>query len=238
MHNCGSIWLLSLKFDETSVQPLYKFKKPEFEKLDIILPILYDEKNNQFLLEPEDGNEEILLNKIKIKETSKKINNGDIISYRGHDFRVDLYDIEEKLAFNSFWHENLYLGNLPVFSAKAFEKLIEVEIQKAKRYKYSFSLVLFRFENLNNKIKDIEKIICENIRFTDMLSRISEYEYLLYLPQVKQENIEKIIEKIRLLLLQILDIKTTFSNGLEFNEDYNSFIEMVIRLYRKDYLII
>lgn len=241
MHNFGSIWLLSSEFIENSVQPLYKFKKPAFENLDIILPIIFDEEKNEFVIsfDRADNNlsiqnkDEILINNKKVLANKQKLNNGDIITYKGYKFRVDLYDMEENLAFNSFWHENLYLGNLPVFSSKAFGKLMEVEIQKAKRYKYPFSLILLRFENpINNINKEIEKIICENIRFTDMLSKISDYEYILYLLQVKKDNIPKIIEKLKKLIYELLDIRVEFANGIEFDEKFDSFVQMIIKLYQ------
>jgi len=231
MNNCGSIWLLSPEFTENSVQILYKFKKPEFTELNIALPILYDEEKNEFVLKNEKN--EILINNKKLDEETRKLFNGDIITYKEHRFRVELYNMEEKLTFNSFWHENLYLGNLPIFSSKAFEKLMEVELQKAKRYKYPFSLVLLRFESpIDAKDKEIEKIICENIRFTDMLSKISDYEYILYLLQTKKEYIPKIIKKLKTLIYEILDIKVEFANGIEFNENFNSFAQMVVRLYQ------
>lgn len=256
MNNCGSIWLLSPEFDENSVKILYKFKKPEFTHINVMLPIFYDEIKNEFFFDVEsiDGeslnypnsckkiNEkkvvekkeeiEVLINNKKIDEKRKKLFNGDIITYKGYKFRVELYDMEEKLNFNSFWHENLYLDNLPVFSSKAFEKLMEVEIKKAKRYNYPFSLILFRFESqVGCKDKEIEKIICENIRFTDMLSKISDYEYIIYLLQSKKEYIPKIIKKLKTLIYEILDIKVEFANGIEFNENFNSFNQMIIRLY-------
>lgn len=231
MNNGGSIWLLS---SQNKVQTLSKFKKPEFEQEGIVLPIIYDENNNNFIIDLQQTNDEILLNKKGIESRYKALQNGDIITYKGYNFRVELYDLEQRLNFNSFWHENLYLGNLPVFSEKAFEKLIEIEIHKAKRYKYPFSILLFRFTgSIDEKSKDIEKIICENIRFTDMLSKISSYEYLLYLHQVKMENIDKIIEKINNLLKNILDLNVEFSNGIEFDERFESYNDILLELYKK-----
>lgn len=231
MNNGGSIWLLS---SLNEVQTLSKFKKPEFEQQKIILPIVYDEKSKNFIIDLQQVSDEILLNKRKIEGKTKTLQNGDIITYKGYNFRVELYDLEQSLNFNTFWHENLYLGNLPVFSEKAFEKLIEIEIQKAKRYKYPFSIVLFRFsESIEEKSKDIDKIICENIRFTDMLSKISSYEYLLYLHQVKKENICKIIEKINNLLKDLLDLDVEFSNGIEFDEKFESYNDILFELYKR-----
>lgn len=234
MHNCGSISLLSAEFKENSIQPLYKFKKPDFESLNIVLPIIFDESESAFFIETKEGYDTILINNKSIEKTKVKLYNGDLITYKNNKFRVELYDLEQKLSFNSFWHENLYLGNLPVFSSRAFEKLMEIEIQKARRYKYPFSIILLRFASpLLSKDKDIEKIICENIRFTDMLSRISDYEYILYLLQVKQDNILKIIEKIKRLIYEILEINIEFASGIEFKEEFNSFNQIIIELYRQ-----
>lgn len=229
MNNCGSIILLSSKFTDSNIQPLYKFNKPSFDKLNITLPIIYDENQNEFIITENKG---ILLNDKIIDNLPQKLNNGDIISYDSYKFRINLWDMEEKISFDSFWYENLYLGNLPVFSAKAFEKLMEVEIQKAKRYKFPFSILIFRFnDDIDARCKEIEKIICENIRFTDMLSKYSNHEYLLYLYQVKKENISKIIEKISKLLTQMLDLNISYSNGMEYDENLSSFIEILINLY-------
>ena len=235
MHNCGSIWLISKDIKNNCIQPLYKFKKPSFEEFDIILPIVHDEKIMKFVLQKdtEEENETYLNNKI-VENFPVILSNGDIITYKNHDFRLSLYDTEEKISFDSFWYENLYLGNLPVFSARAFEKLIEVEIYKAKRYQYPFSLVLLRFDkNINQKNKEIEKIICENIRFTDMLSHYSDYEYLLYLYQVKEENTQKIIEKLTKLIYEMLDLKVDYAKGVDYNPDFSNFIEFMINLYCK-----
>ncbi|MFN3410938.1 MAG: hypothetical protein ACK4YF_02115 [Exilispira sp.] len=233
MHNCGSISLLSADFKENSIQPLYKFKKPYFENLNIEIPIIFDESESAFFIEAKECDDTLLINNKSIEKTKVKLYNGDLITYKNNKFRIELYDLEEKLSFNSFWHENLYLGNLPVFSSRAFEKLMEIEIHKAKRYRYPFSIILLRFADpILNKDKDIEKIICENIRFTDMLSKISDYEYLLYLLQVKQDNILKIIEKIKRLLYEILEINIEFASGIEFKEEFNSFSQIVVELYR------
>ncbi len=235
MHNYGSIWLISKDIKENLVVPLYKFKKPSFDQINIILPIIYDEKINRFLLEndnDQDNTSLIYLNENQINQFPIQITNGDIIRYKGYKFRFYLYDIEDKISFDSFWYENLYLGNLPIFSARAFEKLIEIEIYKAKRYQYPFSLLLLRFDHsINQKSKEIEKIICENIRFTDMLSQFSDYEYLLYLYQVKEENIEKILEKLKILLNQMLDLKLSYAKGIEYNEKFSSFVELLFNLY-------
>ncbi len=238
MNNGGYILLISKDIEYCLIQPIYKFKKPEFEKIGITLPIIFDETKNTFILIKEESleNEEddIFLNNQKVQSFPAILTNGDILTYKGYNFRLNLFDLEKKILFESFWYENLYLGNLPVFSAKAFEKLIEIEIYKAKRYQYPFSMVLIRFnQDISQKSKEIEKIICENIRFSDMLCQFSNYEYLLYLLQVKEENIGKIIEKIKNLLNDILDLNIYLAKGIEFNQNIINFQDILINLYCK-----
>ncbi|HNV44220.1 MAG TPA: hypothetical protein PKH20_05680, partial [Exilispira sp.] len=123
--------------------------------------------------------------------------------------------------------------NLPVFSDRAFSKLMDIEIEKCKRYNYPFSILLLRFNEIaEEKKKEIVHIICENVRFTDMICCISDYEILVYLHQVKESNIDPIIKKIEGVIKNIFDLSFK-SVGVQYKLDYSNFNEIIDAIYCK-----
>jgi diguanylate cyclase (GGDEF)-like protein len=90
-----------------------------------------------------------------------------------------------------------------------FHQKIEEEIQRAKRYKHSLSLVMFDidfFKQVNDKhghsvgdevLIEYTKLIASLLREGDLLSRIGGEEFMIILPHARRDEAEKIAEKLR-----------------------------------------
>jgi hypothetical protein len=230
--NIGGFVSLLEPGQKRTIACLSQLSNVSFNTLNIILPIFYDSEKKNYYIKAEKE-EEILINDSKLTDEDRVLRNGDIVCYKGHYFRVSLIDYDLQLSFDSFWHDNLYFDNLPVFSDRAFSKLMDIEIEKCKRYNYPFCILLLRFNEIaEEKKKEIVHIICENVRFTDMICCISDYEILVYLHQVKESNIDPIIKKIEGVIKNIFDLSFK-SVGVQYKLDYSNFNEIIDAIYCK-----
>ena len=106
-----------------------------------------------------------------------------------------------------------------------FHQKIEEEIQRAKRYKHSLSLVMFDidfFKQVNDKhghsvgdevLIEYTRLINSLLREGDVFSRIGGEEFIIILPHAGRDEAQKIAEKLRAkieLFQKILPITMSF----------------------------
>ena len=96
-----------------------------------------------------------------------------------------------------------------VYNRLYLDKSYAYEVQRAKRYNNSFSIILVdidHFKEINdtyghnvgdNVLKEIAAILKENIRQTDKLGRWGGEEFLIICPQTNYENARIIAENLR-----------------------------------------
>lgn len=92
---------------------------------------------------------------------------------------------------------------------RAFENELESEIARLKRYNQGFSLLLLEVDNIEEicdmhgpKIRDevirlFGQFILSNLRLSDYTYRVGESRFAVILPQVKEMESEKTIERLR-----------------------------------------
>lgn len=209
--------------------PLSRFSSPWIPSLDDTLPITFSEVDGGFRLTAGKG--DTLLNGASLTGESV-LEEGDIIEIHGARFRFAIVEYDAALAFDTFWYSNLYLDNLPVFSPLAFRKIIDVEIKKAHRYSYQFALILFRFNPLSKEEgRHVERVICENIRFNDMLCGLSRREYIVYVHQASEEQVQIVGHKLHGVLDSIIGKKPETVHFKAFMKDFENFDEMLANIY-------
>jgi diguanylate cyclase (GGDEF)-like protein len=96
-----------------------------------------------------------------------------------------------------------------LFSHHFFEKTLDEELERARRYKSTFSLVMFdidHFKKFNDAyghlqgdriIRDISKLLCKSIRQVDFPARYGGEEFALILPAVDVKGAQIVAERIR-----------------------------------------
>jgi len=96
-----------------------------------------------------------------------------------------------------------------LFSHHFFEKTLDEELERARRYKATFSLVMFdidHFKKFNDTyghlqgdriIREISKILCKSIRQVDFPARYGGEEFSLILPAVDIKGAQVVAERLR-----------------------------------------
>ena len=96
-----------------------------------------------------------------------------------------------------------------LFSHHFFEKSLDDEINRARRYSTTFALIMFdidHFKNFNDTyghlqgdliIKEISKILLGSVRNIDMCSRYGGEEFAVILPEVDREGAAIVAERLR-----------------------------------------
>jgi two-component system cell cycle response regulator len=96
-----------------------------------------------------------------------------------------------------------------LFSHHFFEKTLDEELERARRYKSTFSLVMFdidHFKKFNDAyghlqgdriIRDIAKLLCKSIRQVDFPARYGGEEFAVILPAVDVKGALVVAERLR-----------------------------------------
>jgi diguanylate cyclase (GGDEF)-like protein len=96
-----------------------------------------------------------------------------------------------------------------LFSHHFFEKTLEEELERARRYKTTFSLVMFdidHFKKFNDAyghlqgdhiIRDISRLLCKSIRQVDFPARYGGEEFAVILPAVDVKGALVVAERLR-----------------------------------------
>jgi diguanylate cyclase (GGDEF)-like protein len=96
-----------------------------------------------------------------------------------------------------------------LFSHHFFEKTLDEELERARRYKSTFSLVMFdidHFKKFNDTyghlqgdriIRDIAKLLCKSIRQVDFAARYGGEEFAVILPAVDVRGALVVAERLR-----------------------------------------
>ena len=115
--------------------------------------------------------------------------------------------------------EKAYTDTLTgLYNRRFFEKIIPMEIEKAKRYKYPVSVVFIDIDNfklLNDLeghlagdifLKHFGTLIKEVIRKSDIPIRLGGDEFIIFLPFTRKKDAETLAYKIRKLVLENKDL--------------------------------
>lgn len=122
-----------------------------------------------------------------------------------------------------------------IFNRNVYNEEIYAEIERCKRYGYSFSLIVLDldlFKSVNdtyghdagdNVLKKTTNIISNNIRKNDCFCRIGGEEFVIIAMETDIKNAEQLAEKLRVAIENNdfgIDRKITISLGLtEFNKE-------------------
>uniref|UniRef100_UPI00404797BA diguanylate cyclase n=1 Tax=Aliarcobacter sp. TaxID=2321116 RepID=UPI00404797BA len=137
---------------------------------------------------------------------------------------TNLYKIQEKLREQAY-HDEL----TGIFNRKSYNEKIEEKFDLYKRYNAGFCVAMYdidNFKNINDTyghdigdkvLKEMSKVIKENIRKTDLLFRIGGEEFVIIFPKTKIEEGFLVAEKIREIISNLVIIpkeKITISIGI------------------------
>ena len=160
-------------------------------------------------------------------------------------FTIDEKDILMTIAYNaaiaiekSKYYEELKMAGVTdhltgLYNRRHFYDVLDMEIEKAKRYKTYFSLVLIDIDDFK-KINDsyghqqgdevlmgISRLISQSIRKPDILSRYGGDEFTLFLPQTTVDEAAALLERIKSAVERhsfssdiLNDLKLTVSLGV------------------------
>ncbi len=99
-----------------------------------------------------------------------------------------------------------------IFNRFQIMKLLEMEVERAKRYQKVFSIVLFDIDNFkqindtyghqkgDEVLKKIAKLFKENLRKTDYFGRFGGEEFIIIVPEATTKEAYLLAEKLRKLL--------------------------------------
>jgi diguanylate cyclase (GGDEF)-like protein len=122
-----------------------------------------------------------------------------------------------------------------IYNRNKIDQTLELEIERAKRYKSPLSLILFdldNFKNINDTyghqsgdyvLKTVINVIKANIRLIDSLGRWGGEEFMLLAPETGMEKVIELAEKIRqcveLFAFEKVGTITISCGVAEFRED-------------------
>ncbi len=114
-----------------------------------------------------------------------------------------------------------------IYNRLMFNELLEAELQRARRYGTSLSLIMFdldHFKQINDNyshimgdhvLKELAQLISDNIRAHDIFSRWGGEEFMVLVPKCDQAGTSMLAEKLR-SLCEIHD----FGNGLQVTASF------------------
>jgi GGDEF domain-containing protein/RNA polymerase subunit RPABC4/transcription elongation factor Spt4 len=172
-----------------------------------------------------------------ILKTVKKYN----ITSIGENFA--LYGLESPLI------RILKKEELNIMPYDAFKMLIQIEIERNKRYKVTSSIILLRLENINkiyermgNKLddllKEISAIIKNSTRNSDAITVLNESLILVFLSHTPSEGakivMDRITESVKNLISENLGIKPIVSASyIEITKDYKNSTVLLENLLKR-----
>lgn len=138
-----------------------------------------------------------------------------------------------------------------IYMRRVLIERLDVEIERYKRYKSIFSIILFdvdKFKNINDTfghsygdyvLKEITKSIKSKIRKSDTFGRYGGEEFILILPETSLENAAIVAEEIR-ITIENLKLNTvgrvTISSGVqEFNSENKDSLTLIYNADEKLY---
>lgn len=93
--------------------------------------------------------------------------------------------------------------NVNVLKSDVFEYLLDLEIKRAMRYQYFFSLLIVEpdlrgdTQNESDIIKIIAEIISDEVRITDTIGRMDRNNFYVILPHAETSSTLTVAERIR-----------------------------------------
>lgn len=120
---------------------------------------------------------------------------------------TDITELKEKSNLLEYQANHDQLTGL--FNRQKFNEIFKKEIKREKRYNNNLSLIIFDIDNFKNfnddfghnvgdeVLKIISKVLLENIREHDSVSRWGGEEFLVLLPQTDELGAKNVAEKIR-----------------------------------------
>ncbi len=130
------------------------------------------------------------------------------------------------------------------YNRRKIEEIFEQEIQRAKRYERSFSMVFFdidNFKSINDELghkagdgvlQNISKLILSSIRKTDYFGRWGGEEFIVLLPETDNQNAKKIALELKKIINNHdfnIQRKITCSFGVSTLEDTDTLSSIVKR---------
>lgn len=163
----------------------------------------------------------------------------------------------QKMSYEIIKRENdlIYISETDqltnCYNRRAIISFIEKEIEQSSFFDLSFSLIMFdldKFKKVNDSfghlfgdlvLKEISKVILDNIKTTDSLGRYGGEEFLILLPNTKLSEGINIAERLRKIIEKLsweYDIVITISMGVAENlknDNLDSILERVDNLLYK-----
>ncbi len=137
-----------------------------------------------------------------------------------------------------------------IYNRRAFDKFLERELERMRRYRRPFSLVMFdldHFKEINDTyghqvgdevLKGVADLIGRNLRKTDVFARWGGEEFMILLPETPIKNAEKFAEKIHNLMKTVEFEKVgkvTASFGVTEAKENDTVDEIIKRVDRAVY---
>jgi len=127
---------------------------------------------------------------------------------------------------------------LLIYDFDVFKALVEIEIERIKRYQDGkvFSIAFIYFPNLATKIKEIKSkedyfifLFKENVRSSDVLAPVEEDFIFMFFPHTEKKDAEKAIQRVKnKLKLDIIEGIATFpEDGKTSKELFTKLVQIM-----------
>jgi len=127
---------------------------------------------------------------------------------------------------------------LLIYDFDVFKAVVEIEIERIKRYKDGkvFSIAFIYFPNLATKIKEIKAkedyfifLFKENVRTSDILAPVEEDFVFMFFPYTEKKDAEKAIQRVKnKLKLDVIEGIATFpEDGKTSKELFTKLVQIM-----------